>query len=274
MIRLCKNIFYTPKYGNDADTVMMKKLFSTVAIVLVCLAAISLSAYAFFSQSVTSGTNILQSSTFSTTVTIQGSDGGIITQGNIQVHTFSPGQYTITITRDNSANGSGFCIIRIGEDTYYTQQLGTDLNAPGGQRNAISFGVDIQQTTIVSFAAHWGTTSYYASATETEFYIKDADPLMVLVVGGTEPIINTPDETTPQETTPTESTESTEPPAVIHIVAQDESLAQIADLYGTTYQRIAAYNGIENPRLIQPGQEIQIPPADWVEPAASAETTE
>ena len=275
MIRLCKNLFYKPKYGSDADSIMLKHLFSTVTVVLVCLAAISLSAYAFFSYSVTSGTNTIQSSSFSTTVTIQGSDEAVITQGDIQRYRFKvPGAYTVTITADSGTTGTGYCIVTVNDTPYYTQQLGKDLNAPGGERNEISFVLEVQTSATVNFASRWGTTSYYNSETENTLYIKNTNPLTVITINGTENISNTPEETKPVETKPEETTTPTEPVKTVHTVTSGESLAQIAQAYNISYQRIAAYNSIENPRLIRPGQKIQIPPEDWVETTIPTEVTE
>lgn len=47
---------------------------------------------------------------------------------------------------------------------------------------------------------------------------------------------------------------------VIHSVKAGETLSKIAQKYGTTYQKIAAYNGIANANLIRVGQKIKIPP--------------
>lgn len=46
---------------------------------------------------------------------------------------------------------------------------------------------------------------------------------------------------------------------VIHTVKAGETLSKIAKQYGTTYQKIAAYNGIANANLIRVGQKIKIP---------------
>lgn len=46
---------------------------------------------------------------------------------------------------------------------------------------------------------------------------------------------------------------------VIYTVQKGDTLSGIAAKYGTTYQKIAAYNGITNPNLISVGQKIKIP---------------
>ena len=55
--------------------------------------------------------------------------------------------------------------------------------------------------------------------------------------------------------TPTPSGET------IYVVVKGDTLSRIASLYGTTYQKLAKYNGIANPNLIYPGQHIRIPEA-------------
>lgn len=45
----------------------------------------------------------------------------------------------------------------------------------------------------------------------------------------------------------------------VHTVSRGETLSGIAAKYGTTYQKLASYNGIANPNLIYAGQKIKIP---------------
>lgn len=52
----------------------------------------------------------------------------------------------------------------------------------------------------------------------------------------------------------------------VYTVKKGDTLSQIAAKYGTTYQAIAAYNGIKNPNVIRVGQKIKIP--DSTAPAA------
>lgn len=46
---------------------------------------------------------------------------------------------------------------------------------------------------------------------------------------------------------------------ITYVVKKGDTLTAIAKLYGTNYKKLAAYNGIDNPRLIYVGQEIKIP---------------
>lgn len=283
MIKLCGNLFYKPKYGSDADSMMLKRLFRTVTTVLMCLAAISFSAYAFFSSSVTSGNNIIQASNFSTTIVIKGSDDSL-TQGKIQSHTFSPGLYTVTITADDDTTGTGFGVITVNGTTYYTQQLGRDVNAPGGERREISFVLDVKGASTIAFESCWGTNSHYDSVAESEFYIKNA-PQKIIVVNATQGVAGNTEENETQQTEPDSTTESTVESATVettvpttnivetaHIVQEGESLSLIAKKYDTTAAKLATYNDVADPSIIQPGQEILIPPADEEMPEATEAT--
>lgn len=63
----------------------------------------------------------------------------------------------------------------------------------------------------------------------------------------------------------TEEVRTPQPPAaepadvIVYTVRPGDTLSEIAAKYGTTYQRIALYNGIENPNLIYAGQVLRIP---------------
>lgn len=48
---------------------------------------------------------------------------------------------------------------------------------------------------------------------------------------------------------------------IVYTVKRGDTLSAIAAKYGTTYQKIAAHNGITNPNLISVGQKIKIPTA-------------
>lgn len=45
----------------------------------------------------------------------------------------------------------------------------------------------------------------------------------------------------------------------VYTVVKGDTLSGVANKYGTTYQALAAYNGIKNPDLIHVGQKIRIP---------------
>lgn len=62
--------------------------------------------------------------------------------------------------------------------------------------------------------------------------------------------LETPAEPVPEPDTSVEA---------VYTVVKGDTLSGIAIKYGTTYQKLAAYNGITNPNLIYVGQKIRIP---------------
>ena len=63
-----------------------------------------------------------------------------------------------------------------------------------------------------------------------------------------------------QATTPAVPDEEPEATAeTVYTVKKGDTLSSIAKKYGTTYQKLAAYNSIANPNLITVGQKIKIP---------------
>ena len=59
----------------------------------------------------------------------------------------------------------------------------------------------------------------------------------------------------------TPSYESTDVPVAgqLYVVQKGDTLSAIASMYGTSWKKLAAYNGLENPNKLYVGQEIRIP---------------
>lgn len=71
-----------------------------------------------------------------------------------------------------------------------------------------------------------------------------------------------------KSTTPTTPTTTDE----IYVVKSGDTLSGIAAKYGTTYQKLAAYNNISNPNVITVGQKIKIPKTGSTAPNTPAST--
>lgn len=70
MIKFHNELFYIPKHAKISDKAMLIRAAVTVVIMVVCLAAMSITAYAYFSCSVTSGSNIIKSANFDATISV------------------------------------------------------------------------------------------------------------------------------------------------------------------------------------------------------------
>ena len=248
MRKLYNEFFYIPKYGKIREKVMLARVAMTVVIMVVCLAAMSITAYAYFSHNVTSGSNTIKAASFYTDVTVQitAEDGTAVDNSQITPITSDHKShsaelsanktYTITVKHnDRSTAQTGFVIVTAEgcETRYHTQQLGRDGN---GNTNTITFKLTPGANTIVTFRSHWGTSSFYSDFKEIgendERYIIAGEEIK-LIVGGvapsaengasgetepagettTTPTTDTSTGTEPSDTTSTttESTETSEP---------------------------------------------------------------
>lgn len=68
MKKFLSQMFYVPKYGKMEESAFMMRIAGSVAIILLCLAAMSFAGYAYFSSSVTSGINVIQAACFTLNV--------------------------------------------------------------------------------------------------------------------------------------------------------------------------------------------------------------
>lgn len=68
-----------------------------------------------------------------------------------------------------------------------------------------------------------------------------------------------PTQAPPVSTVPTQTPAATPAAQVIHVVHPGETLSSIARLYGVSYQAIMDANGLEDPNLLEVGQELVIP---------------
>ena len=236
MRKLFNEFFYIPKHGKVREKVMLTRLASMIAIVVLCLAAMTITAYAYFSYNVTSGSNIIRSATFKTEVQVQitDSNGKAVDTVNpitsdyksFKIEGLTVGEtYTISVApiKDEKAAKTGFVIVTADNcpDTYYTQQLGKDEKVEGGETSNLSFKITITDSTTVYLRAHWGTSSYYVDFQNKaeELYITQGEEVTLKINGkdlpkaeqNGEPEGNTG--TQEGSTTTTPPAENTTPPA-------------------------------------------------------------
>lgn len=197
MRKLYNEFFYIPKHGKVREKVMLTRVAMTVMIVIMCLAAMSITAYAYFSYNITSGSNIIKSASFYTDVTVQvaAEDGTAVDTitTNTSDHKSHSAElsanktYTITVKHnDRSTAQTGFVIVTAEgcETKYHTQQLGRDGD---GNTYTITFKLTPGANTVVTFRSHWGTSTYYGYAGDSdnniEEYILDGEDIELVISG-------------------------------------------------------------------------------------------
>jgi len=188
--------FYIPKHGKVKEKVMLVRTAITVIIMIVCLAAMSITAYAYFSSNVTSGSNIIKAANFeaSVSITITENDSSTAVEVTKQKNAsftadLKAGKiYTITLDEsDSSTAKTGFCIVSaIGcPDIYHSQQIGADAAAEGGFTDNVTFQLKVTADTTITFLSHWGTSSYYGESGKLYITNDNVDKnKVVMIVNG------------------------------------------------------------------------------------------
>ena len=271
--------------GKLTEKAFLSRMTVSVLLMLTLMIGMGVTAFAYFSCDVTSGTSVLQAGKYDLSVKVTADDQEAPVED--YAATLTAGKtYTVTLEYVPGSASTGFAMVKLGGVTIITDQIGTNAAAPEQklERLTLTIAVTGSGTADMKVIPHWGTSSYYAMPAEVEgvFYVRDGAELTVSI--GTEQ--TTPEEPTepaePSEptepTNPTEPTDPTDPtePAgeEVYIVQSGDNLYAIAEKYGTTYEILQAYNELEDPRKIYEGQEIKIPPDDYVIPEESQPSTE
>ena len=206
MRELYNKFFRIPENERICEKVMISRVIMTVSTICVCLAAMSISAYAYFSYNVASAANVIKVAHFEIRTSIQITDENGETvninpiTSNYQTYKaeLQAGKsYTVTITpTEKSTATTGFIVVTAKgcEKTYHTQQLGVDTNSNDGETESISFKLMVTDKTDVHFLAHWGTSAYYDAyknkGENNELYIIQNEEIKMIVNGYEEPNIS------------------------------------------------------------------------------------
>lgn len=195
--------FYVLKQEKICEKKILISVFLSVIIAISCLAAMGMSAYAYFSCSITSSSNIVKTAVFDVRVTVtdQNGDAVAVTGEKEAVAELKAWEtYNVEIEPVGTAN-TGFVIIKAeGCNTvYYTCQLGEDALANNGKIALLTFTLCPTDDTTVTFTQSWGTSSYYAdyvnNGQNAEQYIINNEEVKLIVNGIVNPADYSADET-------------------------------------------------------------------------------
>ena len=253
MKKFCDTYYDLPEEGKISEKMIVARAISTIAIIVGCLAAMSVSAYAFFCHSVTSDLVDIRAARFDADMTIAGTTDAtatadilvvaeetVVTESDEQaVPPASPTVETVVITEkfsgdnnckyytaylqkgiaydvtikpsDRGTTRNGFVLVgaRNCNDTYHTQQLGTDVMVVGGETNEIGFTLAVTESTYVIFIPHWGTSSNYSQYYEkVDYYITNGESVSLIVNGMVPADLNATPTPAPSATPLPEETEA------------------------------------------------------------------
>lgn len=172
----------------------------------ICLCSVS---WAWFTASTSTGTTAIQSSSYKLSYQI-GSDTAELAEAD-NTYTLTADKTLITLKATGTAGAKGYCGIKIGDETYYTEQIFVN-------GSAFTFTVNAAAGTEITLTPKWGTYSRDATlhngnvitATGSHQNNTQAPDNTVTTEPSTEPIAPTAP-TTPSSTPKESTTTDTEP---------------------------------------------------------------
>ena len=196
---------------------------------MICLAGTT---WAWFTASVQTQPQTIEAANYDIAVSITNESGDFVSHGQ----PLETGKsYKVTLTASGTADKfGGYCIVGCGDVMLYTAQL-----LPG---HTLSFTLTPPETATYTFTAVWGSHSG-----ETD--IKNGS-----TIGQKTGVLSAPEGPETQQAAADES---------VYMVRSGDSLWNIAQQHGMDVEKIAAYNDIDKNAVLQIGQEIKIPPADY-----------
>jgi len=215
MRELYNEFFRVSKHEKIREKVMLTRFSMTIISIIICLAAISFSAYAYFSHDAFSGSSSINFARFETDVSVQIND---INGEAVEVRTSNRINHAATLTggktyfitlkhTERSTVQTGFVTITAtGCDIseYHTQQIGKNED---GTTKTVTFTLNPSADTEVVFNSCWGTSSKYPTfkdiKDDTDLYIQDGENINLSIT-------NPSAQTTPPVS---DETENTEPPS-------------------------------------------------------------
>lgn len=220
MRKIYRELFYIPKHGTGKmrEKAFLARITASVIAIIMCLSAMCITAYAWFSGSIISSSNTIQSAKFdpSITVCVKDSTEAVtlteLTDKECRASLSADTLYEVTLERASSSAKTGFVIITADgcNNTYHTQQIGLD-----GETDTPSITIYLQVSSPcnVTFKAHWGTSSHYDdyknNGDNNELYIINGETVNINVTPISGANLDDADETTDNTTVPpTDTTQS------------------------------------------------------------------
>ena len=236
MKRWLKRIFYNPRHSKPADENILRLLMPSVVGIFICMVCLAGSTWAWFSSSVQTVPQTIEVASFDIAVTVN--DELVPSPVTLEAGQ----QYTVTLTAAGNAPSGGYCIV--------TNDTGAALlyTATILPNESLTFVLIPETEAAYTFTAVWGK------------YSGKADITNGCTIGAEQP------ETGEETSAPPISGQN----AAEYVVQSGDTLGKIAQEYGTAVEKLAAYNGIENPNEIQIGQTLEIPPEDYEIPSPPA----
>lgn len=226
VMRVYPVFFYRAKHAakEKRSDGLMHILAPSMLAICICAICLCGASWAWFTASTSTGTTQIQSSSYKLSYQI-GSDTAELAEAGT-AYTLTSDTTVITLKAKGTAGATGYCGIKIGDETYYTEQIFVD--------GTFTFTVNAAAGTEITLTPKWGSCAVRDNANSI---IKDgeipatgaqqsntqAPDNTVTTEPSTEPTPTTPTAPTTPSSTPKDSTATTpEPSATAPAATQPE----------------------------------------------------
>lgn len=193
-----------------------------ICICAICLCGVS---WAWFTASTSTGTTQIQSSSYKLLYQVDEDATATELAEAGTAYTLTSDTTVITLKANGTAGATGYCSIKIGDETYYTEQILVN------DTSEFTFTVNAAAGTEITLTPKWGTYSHAATlhngdvipATGSQQSNTQTPDNTVTIEPSTEPAPTTPTAPTTPSSTPAESaTTAPEPSATAPAATQPE----------------------------------------------------
>ena len=220
--KLYKELFYIPKHEKLPDKVFRCRMVVSLLTILACTAVMAASTLALFFSEVSTENSTITGAHYSVTIENTENETYICPLAYEDKHTFE-------IKAGGTAT-TGYCVIQVGENTYYTEQI--------PQGSALTLTVQAAKDTVITFSPGWGVLTEKPCGNE---------------------IIHSATPSTIYEVEPTARLAS----IAAHYGVTEESIR----VYNNLLAAAVEVESESNPPLLTVGMELKIPnPAENVDP--------
>ena len=216
-MRLSRRLFYKPKHSEKttSDCSIYRILAPSVIGIFICAICLCGASWAWFTASTTTGTTTIQSSSYKLLYQVNEDTTPTELAETDNTYTLTSDTTAITLKATGTAGATGYCSIKVGDETYYTEQIFAD--------GTFTFSIKAAAGTQIVLTPKWGTYSHAAmlhngdaiTATGSQQSTTQTPDNAVTTEPSTEPTApTTPIAPTTPNSAPAESkTTAPEPPA-------------------------------------------------------------
>ena len=158
-MRLSRRLFYKPKHSEKttSDCSIYRILAPSVIGIFICAICLCGASWAWFTASTTTGTTTIQSSSYKLLYQIGEDTTATELAEADNTYTLTSDTTAITLKATGTAGATGYCSIKIGDETYCTEQIFVN------DTSEFTFTVSAAADTTITLTPKWGTYSHDAT---------------------------------------------------------------------------------------------------------------